>query len=791
MARTNDWQVLAFAGIMISAVACADSREAVAPRTPPAGADQNGTPTPNARAVLACTATLSGLSQPLVTCVTASSGGTAGRSASRARGGRIAPSDVIVGRQNIDVNLALSNFSYSATTGIFQFNSVVTNLLNQPLGTTDGVHSTSTATRVFFYTLPAVTKGVGTVTVNNADGTGFFTQSQPQPYYQYTSPIAPGASTAAKTWQLKITGTVTNFTFAVEVDAALPAEKSIRRWVTLWQGLTNDSLTSVWMRSASDVYAVGLSGSLLEYNGTAWSTVTGPKTTGSTSNNYRAVSGQAGAAVASVWVVGDAGALLHDTAGTWSSIKTRLKHTNLYGVWGASAGTAFAVGSGTAILQVTNGNVNTMSTPGGVSSTLYGTWGSDSVHVWAVGDGGTILFYDGASWVQQSSGTSQTLSGVWGHAATDVFAVGANGTVLHFDGTSWSNQTTSVTAPLSGVGGSSGTDVWAVGENGTTLHYNGSSWSVVGPHTGIPLSSVTAGGATPWAVGAEGSLLSYNGTAWQVSTQSGLSLNAVWAASAADVWVATLGTVLHYNGTGWTNAYVAPGDSMTAIWGTGATDTIYVGGSQGDAAVYAGNSWSPFAFNLHLHSLWGTSSTNVYGGAASATVGHYNGASVTDLSLPSNTTAQGVWGSSASNVIAVTSNGSAYRYIGSGSTWTAMTMPQGVTNLDAVFGSSASDVYAAGTNGSLVHYAGSGSWTGMTSGTNQTLRGVWADSPPSGYSADAYAVGDAGTVQHYNGSAWLNMPTPSSAGNLLAVFGTSASNVYVVGDNGTVLLGTQ
>lgn len=787
MTQCNGWHALILAGVITAAAACADSRDVTGPATPPTGAGPTGTPTPNARAVLACTATLSGQNQPSVSCVNAATGGSAGRSALRARGGRVAPFDVIVGRQNIDVTLALSNFSYSASTGIFQFNSTLTNLLNQPLGTTDGVHPTSTATRVFFYTLPAVTKGVGTVTVNNADGTGFFTQSQPQPYYQYTSPIAPAATTAPKTWQLKITGTVTNFTFSVEVDAALPAEHSIRRWVTLWQGLTNDSLTSVWMRSASDVYAVGLSGSLLEYNGTTWSTVTPPK-----SGGFRAVSGLSGAAVPSVWVVGDNGISLRDTAGAWTLVNTPSNNT-LNGVWAASAGTAFAVGAGPTILRYSRGTWSSMSIPGGVNNNLRAVWGTDSAHVWAVGAGGTILFYNGASWVQQTSGTSRQLRGVWGDAATDVFAIGANGTILHFNGTAWSTQTSGTTARLNGVGGTSGTNVWALGANGTTLLYNGSTWSVIGPNTGISLSSVAAGSTTPWAVGAEGSLLSYSGGAWQVSTQSGLSFNAVWASSATDVWLATLGTVLHYNGTSWTNAYVSPGDSMTAIWGTGAgaADTIYVGGSQGDAALYVGGSWSPFAFDLDLYSLWGTASNNVYGGATNATVGHYNGASVTDLSLPSNATVQGVWGSSAGNVLAVTSAGAAYRYPGSGSSWTAMTMPSGITNLDAVFGSSSSDVYAAGTNGSIVHYTGSGSWTAMTSGATGTLRGVWADAPPTGYTADAYAVGDAGTVQHYNGSTWLNMPTPSSAGNLLAVFGTSASNVYVVGDNGTVLLGTQ
>jgi len=798
MVYPKHWKTLIIAGLASTVAACADSRDVLAPAvSSPTSGTPSGAPTSLSRLVLNCVATLSQGNQPAVTCVPAgpggaarsgmASGGAARGTTAPAAASRVGANDIIIGQQNIDVYVALSGFSYTAGTGIFQFNATVKNLLNQPLGTTDGVHAMANQTRIFFYTLPAVTHGVGTVTVHNPDGFGFFTQSQPQPYYEYTSPIAPGATTAAKTWQLALTGSVTGFTFAVEVDAAIPAEKSIWRWVTLRQGLTSDSLTGVWTRSASDAYAVGVSNTLLEYNGTTWSAI--PVASGGTSvTNYRAVSGVSGAPVATVWAVGDGGASLRDSAGTWTSVSTHVSN-NLYGVWVASASNAFAVGSSATILHYTGGAWTAMSTPHGVGSALHGVWGSDSAHVWAVGEGGTIIFYNGSVWVQQTSGTGQSLLGVWGDAPTDIFAVGANGTILHYNGTSWSSQSSGSTARLSGVGGSTGTSVWAVGAGGTTLYYNGSTWSVVGPNTGIPLSAVTSTTSTPWAVGAEGSLLFYTGSAWQVSTQSGLSLNAVWASSATDVWVSTLGTVLHYDGANWTNAYVAPGDSMTAIWGTGATDTIYTVGASGDVGYFAAGKWTPIALGVDLFSVWGTSSTNIYGGGTGGLIGHYNGSSYSQINLPTSGTVQGIWGSGASNVFAATSAGTIYNY--RGSNWASMTLPSGVKSLDAVAGSSSSDVYAAGTGGTIVHYTGSGNWTAMTSATGVTLRGLWADAPPSGYTADAYAVGDNGTVQHYNGTAWLNMPTPTSMVSLRGIFGTSTTNLYVVGDQGTVLLGTQ
>jgi hypothetical protein len=435
---------------------------------------------------------------------------------------------------------------------------------------------------------------------------------------------------------------------------------------------------------------------------------------------------------------------------------------------------------------------------GDASATLGAVWGTDSAHVW-VGDAGAhhILFYNGSTWVDQATAT-QTVYAVWGTSTTNVFAAGGSGMIMHYNGTSWSTQTSNTTSSLRGLGGSSGSDVWAVGSSGTTVHYNGSAWSVVGPTYGVPMSAVTNGTTTPWAVGGEGSLMSYTGSAWQLSTQSGLSLNGVWASSASDVFVATLGTVLHYNGTSWTSTYVTPGDSMTAIWGTGAVDSVFAVSAVGDGLLYVGGTWTSLKPAVDLYSAWGTSSTTFYAGSTSGNVEKYSpgsrGSAWSALAVGSpapSATVQTVWGTSSSNLYGGLSNGTVYNY--NGSAWTQATLPAGFSDVYSVYGSSASDVYVVGNSGSIAHYSGSGSWTAMTSNTSVPLRAAWADAAPGGYTADAYAVGGSGTVQHYNGAAWLNMPTPAAAASLTlrAIYGTSATNLYVVGDQGTVLLGTQ
>jgi hypothetical protein len=692
---------------------------------------------------------------------------------------------VTLGRQNIDLTLAFSGYAFSA--GVFSAKVTVQNLLNQTMGDTINGNLSLSGTRVFFMGNPpvAVTSGSGTATIAAPD-TGTFTASF-QPYFDYSAAIAPGATSPSQTWNFKLTSGVKGFTFSVEVNTILPAEQSIRRWTMLTQGLTSNNLTGIWRHTATDAYAVGVNGALLQYNGSAWATVTSSL---SASNNYRSVSGVSGQAVASVWAVGDAGVAVHDTAGTWTSVSTGQSGA-LYGVWVAGAGSVYAVGASGTVVHYNGATWTTMSVPNGTGN-LRAIWGNDATHMWAVGDNGVVIFGNGTTWVKQSSGTSQGLAGVWGDAATDVYAVGAGGTIIHFTGSAnWSSMSSGSGNALAAIGGSASTDIWAVGANGTTLHYNGTAWSTIGPNSGIPLTGVTAGSSSSiWAVGVQGSLLSSSGSAWQVSMQSGLSFYDVWASSATDVYVSSLGTVLHYNGSQWTNAYVSDADSMDGIWGGGPQPApVYSIGTNGTLATLSGGTWTEQSIGTAVYALWGPNTTSFYTGAGGGIIGYLNNGNLSSYFLNTDNI-QSIWGSSANNVYAATSDGTIYNEKSTSGTWNQMTTPNGTGTLYSIWGSSSSDIYAVGANGTVLHNTGTNTWTAQTSGTTVTLRAVWADTPGTGYTADAYAVGDAGTVQHYNGNKWINMPAPVTS-RFRSVWGTSATNLYVVGDNGVVLLGTQ
>lgn len=104
---------------------------------------------------------------------------------------------------------------------------------------------------------------------------------------------------------------------------------------------------------------------------------------------------------------------------------------------------------------------------------------------------------------------------------------------------------------------------------------------------------------------------------------------------------------------------------------------------------------------------------------------------------------------------------------------------------------SSPDSYAVGDSCTVLKRTGAfnAAWAPLTlpaavcSGTT-TLRGVWGS-----YSNNVlalYVVGDAGTLLKFDGTTWTKMDSRSSE-QLNGVWGTSGTNVYVVGNRGTLL----
>lgn len=152
---------------------------------------------------------------------------------------------------------------------------------------------------------------------------------------------------------------------------------------------TTALLRKVWASSGSAVWAVGPSGTIRFFNGSAW--------VGQTSGSSSSLQSVWGTSASSVWTVGSGGAILFYNGSTWSAQTS------------------------------------------GISTQLNGIWGSSATSVWAVGENGTILFYNGSTWAAQPVILDgESVRGVAGTIANAiVWAVGTNGNIWIYNGTKW------------------------------------------------------------------------------------------------------------------------------------------------------------------------------------------------------------------------------------------------------------------------------------------------------------------------------------------------------------------
>lgn len=192
--------------------------------------------------------------------------------------------------------------------------------------------------------------------------------------------------------------------------------------------------------------------------------------------------------------------------------------------------------------------------------------------------------------------------------------------------------------------------------------------------------------------------------------------------------------------------------------------------------------WYPVASNTgrNLNGVWGTSGTDVYIVGDGGFIAHYNDTSAQfdNMTSPAAENLYSVWGSSGSNIFAVGAGGAIIHY--NGAAWDNMTSGTSET-LNHVYGFG-SEVFAVGASGTIVHTSDNGSnWYSMASGTVQNLNGVWG-----GSATDVFAVGDNGTILHYNGSTWSAMSSGTTQA-LAGVWGSSGTDVYAVGAWNTVL----
>lgn len=156
-------------------------------------------------------------------------------------------------------------------------------------------------------------------------------------------------------------------------------------------------LRAVWGLADDDVYAGGMSGIILHYDGETWTPMETP-----TTSTIRGIWGSGPDDIFAVTRAYD-GEVLHYDGQTWS-IQDKFTDNPLWSVWGTGPDNVYTVG-----------------------------W-----------DGGAIYHYDGETWHVEHQPWDATAHAVHGTGPDNVYVGGYQGGFWHFDGTGWSQIETAL-----------------------------------------------------------------------------------------------------------------------------------------------------------------------------------------------------------------------------------------------------------------------------------------------------------------------------------------------------------
>ena len=234
----------------------------------------------------------------------------------------------------------------------------------------------------------------------------------------------------------------------------------------------------------------------------------------------------------------------------------------------------------------------------------------------------------------------------------------------------------------------------------------------------------------------------------------------------------------------WTLMNTGTSNWIYGGWSSSGSDVFAVG--QGGIILhYNGSAWSAMTSPVtgNLYSVWGSSGRDVFAVGDAGKILHYDGSAWSTMTSPATGYVFSVWGTSSSNVYAVGYDGvkgTIFNY--NGTSWGAIPIGAGPA-LRAVWGSDNSHVFAVGDSATILFYNGS-IWSAMASGgTTDQLIGVWGSS-----SSDVYVTSQTTPeIFHYNGTAWSQTSTLGLIANAWGIWGSSYKDIYVVGGSGYII----
>jgi hypothetical protein len=220
-------------------------------------------------------------------------------------------------------------------------------------------------------------------------------------------------------------------------------------------------VNTLWGSVANDLWEVGTLCEVRRWNGSAWTTVTVP---GCTNASYFGIGGLS---ATDVWLVGVAGTIDHLVGTTWTALPQG-SNFDLWSVWPVSASEAYVVGTKGKILHWTGTSFADESI--GQNLIMSTVWASSTNDVWLAGQGQIYRKLNGGAWTPVTN-PPYFVWWMFGRSANDIWAIGDAGSVLHYDGAQWTVGMAPVasTIGLRSMTSVPGGGLVMVGDGGTIL----------------------------------------------------------------------------------------------------------------------------------------------------------------------------------------------------------------------------------------------------------------------------------------------------------------------------------
>lgn len=273
-----------------------------------------------------------------------------------------------------------------------------------------------------------------------------------------------------------------------------------------------------------------------------------------------------------MWAVGDSGKILQYNGTSWSEfVDTGTQSWHSISMVDANFGWAVSTNGDVAMYNGTSWLVSAIVD----TAPIYGVDALSRTEAYAVGGQGKIWFYNGTYWVSTDTGAQQ-----WNAVSMlddeTGWAVGSNGEIAQYDEGTWVTNITLSGSSLQSVFTLSENNAWAVGANGEIWHYNGSTWSLhtdTGNQLWRDISFVDA--SQGWIVGDMGEIYEWDGSTWDVfSSPTSRDLHGIIATTNGGAIVGGVGQILIMPGGG--NFYPLGTIQSSAyfVGSTGSLDTL-------------------------------------------------------------------------------------------------------------------------------------------------------------------------------------------------------------------------